>query len=114
MSILSSFAARLRLAPAASSEAAPPVSVPAGAEGDVEKKVGGAPAATSTPAAENISSENRARDESPSKLPSEDLQRGVRQVEAVTLAWSKWSLIAVFLKYVSPMFIVALPEMMAW
>ena len=30
--------------------------------------------------------------------PSEDLQRGVQNVEAVTLAWSKASLISVFLK----------------
>jgi hypothetical protein len=34
------------------------------------------------------------------KHPHENLQRGVQQVEAVTIAWSKWSLIAVFLKYV--------------
>lgn len=30
--------------------------------------------------------------------PNEDAQRGVRQVEAVTLTWSKWSLIAIFIK----------------
>lgn len=30
----------------------------------------------------------------------EDAQRGVRQVEAVTLTWSKWSLIALFIKFV--------------
>ena len=30
-------------------------------------------------------------------LPSEDAQRGVQQVEAVTLTWSKPSLIAVFI-----------------
>lgn len=34
------------------------------------------------------------------ELPSEDLQRGVQKVEAVALAWTKKSLIAVFLKYV--------------
>lgn len=34
------------------------------------------------------------------ELPGEDLQRGVQDVEAVTLSWSKASLIAVFLKYV--------------
>ena len=38
-------------------------------------------------------------DESRPELPSENLQRGVQHVEAVTLAWSKASLIAVFLKY---------------
>lgn len=30
----------------------------------------------------------------------EDAQRGVRQVEAVTLSWSKWSLVAIFIKFV--------------
>lgn len=37
--------------------------------------------------------------EAPEKdiLPSEDAQRGVQQVEAVTLTWSKPSLIAVFI-----------------
>lgn len=34
------------------------------------------------------------------ELPGEDLQRGVQDVEAVTLSWSKASLIAVFIKYV--------------
>lgn len=34
------------------------------------------------------------------ELPGEDLQRGVQDVEAVTLSWSKASLIAVFAKYV--------------
>lgn len=34
------------------------------------------------------------------ELPSEELQRGVQNVEAVTLAWSKKTLVAVFLKYV--------------
>lgn len=32
--------------------------------------------------------------------PDEDLQRGVQQVEAVTLSWSKTTLILVFLKSV--------------
>jgi hypothetical protein len=31
--------------------------------------------------------------------PDEDAQRGVRMVEAVTLTWSKRSLIAIFIKY---------------
>lgn len=34
------------------------------------------------------------------ELPGEDLQRGVQDVEAVTLSWSKASLVAVFAKYV--------------
>lgn len=38
--------------------------------------------------------------ESQTELPDEDLQRGVQDVEAVTLNWSKGSLIAVFIKYV--------------
>jgi hypothetical protein len=36
--------------------------------------------------------------DSQSEFPDEDLQRGVQAVEAVTLNWSKASLIAVFLK----------------
>jgi len=38
--------------------------------------------------------------ESPAEAPSQDLQRGVQDVEGVTLAWSKTALILVFLKYV--------------
>lgn len=34
------------------------------------------------------------------ELPSEELQRGVQDVEAVTITWSKTTLVAVFLKYV--------------
>lgn len=40
-------------------------------------------------------------DESGSHLPDQDLQRGVQDVEAVTLTWSKRSLIIVFFKYVT-------------
>jgi hypothetical protein len=32
------------------------------------------------------------------EIPAEDAQRGVHEVEAVTLTWSKASLIAVFIK----------------
>ena len=39
-------------------------------------------------------------EESQTERPNDDLQRGVEQVEAVTLSWSKASLIFVFLKYV--------------
>ena len=43
-----------------------------------------------------------ADDEKPEpELPSEDAQQGVHDVEAVTLSWSRGTLIAVFLKYVS-------------
>jgi len=38
---------------------------------------------------------------SPADRPSQDAQRGVQEVEAVTLTWSKTTLIAVFLKYAS-------------
>jgi len=37
-------------------------------------------------------------DVSPSNRPSEDVQRGVQEVEAVTLTWSRNTLIAVFFK----------------
>lgn len=38
-----------------------------------------------------------ASDENP-EAPTEDTQRGVRDVEAITLSWSKTMLIAVFVK----------------
>jgi hypothetical protein len=38
-----------------------------------------------------------ASDENP-EVPAEDTQRGVRDVEAITLSWSKTMLIAVFVK----------------
>lgn len=38
-------------------------------------------------------------DEPPSELPSEDVQGGVQNIEAVTLTWSKKSLVAVFILY---------------
>jgi hypothetical protein len=41
-------------------------------------------------------------DSADSDRPGEDLQRGVQEVEAVTLAWSKATLIGVFFKYVVP------------
>lgn len=37
-------------------------------------------------------------DEAPADVPGEDLQRGVQQVEAVTLSWSRRALIFVFVK----------------
>lgn len=39
-------------------------------------------------------------DEPQLELPSKDLQRGVQDVEAVTLTWTKSALVAVFLKYI--------------
>ncbi|QKX63700.1 uncharacterized protein TRUGW13939_10871 [Talaromyces rugulosus] len=41
-------------------------------------------------------SANKIDEESRAELPSQDLQRGIQDVEAVTLSWSKASLIAVF------------------
>lgn len=41
------------------------------------------------------------KDGAPEVLPTEAAQRGVRDVESITLTWSKWTLCAVFLKYVS-------------
>lgn len=35
------------------------------------------------------------------QLPTQDAQRGVHDVEAVTLTWTKTTLVAVFLKYVA-------------
>lgn len=51
------------------------------------------------PATDDTTADN-SNGEKQSELPSEDLQRGVRNVEAVTLTWSKTTLVAVFLKYV--------------
>ena len=34
-------------------------------------------------------------------LPDEDAQRGVRMAEAITLTWTKQSLIFVFIKYIA-------------
>lgn len=39
-------------------------------------------------------------DDSKQELPAEDAQQGVKDFEAVTLTWSKATLIAVFLKYI--------------
>jgi hypothetical protein len=38
------------------------------------------------------------------KTPTPNTQHGVQDVEAVTLSWSKGTLIAVFIKYVSHFF----------
>lgn len=35
------------------------------------------------------------------ETPPEELQRGVQDIEAMTQTWSKWALIAVFIKYYS-------------
>jgi hypothetical protein len=39
----------------------------------------------------------------PDEAPDYDAQRGIQKIEATTLAWSKWSLAALLIKYaVSP------------
>lgn len=43
-------------------------------------------------------SANKVEEEPNPELPGEDLQRGVQDVEAVTLSWSRASLIWVFAK----------------
>lgn len=45
---------------------------------------------------------NQSADEQGSGIPpiSEDLQQGVRDVAAITRTWSRWTLAAVFMKYV--------------
>lgn len=48
----------------------------------------------------NVESGPASKEAAESQLPSENLQRGVHDVEAVTLSWSKASLIAVFIKCV--------------
>ncbi|QGA21167.1 hypothetical protein EYB26_008877 [Talaromyces marneffei] len=45
----------------------------------------------------NVESGPASKEAAESQLPSENLQRGVHDVEAVTLSWSKASLIAVFI-----------------
>lgn len=49
--------------------------------------------------ATNDTTARNSNDEPQPELPSEELQRGVQNVEAVTLTWSKTTLVAVFLKY---------------
>lgn len=36
----------------------------------------------------------------PDETPDYDAQRGVQKIEATTLAWGKWSLVALLVKYV--------------
>jgi hypothetical protein len=65
-----------------------------------------------TPAAVNIQGEKSEKDaatddaaavndggESPVEHPAEGMQRGVQEVEAVTMSWTKMTLFAVFFKY---------------
>lgn len=52
-------------------------------------------------------------DETQPDAPTEEAQRGVQNVEAVTLTWSKKSLIAVFIKCV-PQFNHVCPLLTCW
>lgn len=36
----------------------------------------------------------------PDETPDYDAQRGIQEIEATTLAWNKWSLAALLIKYV--------------
>lgn len=38
------------------------------------------------------------------EVPTEDVQQGVKEVEAVTLSWTRTMLIAVFVKYALPFY----------
>lgn len=38
----------------------------------------------------------------PDELPDYDAQRGVQKIEATTLAWGRWSLVALLVKCVKP------------
>ncbi len=63
-----------------------------------------APAPADQPAGEKTEKEiavDEAAVSSDPDHPDDDLQRGVQQVEAVTLSWSKATLIGVFIKYVA-------------
>lgn len=51
-------------------------------------------------AASTLDGPNDKDEQKASDLPTEDAQRGVRTVEAITLTWTKGSLICVFIKYV--------------
>ncbi len=51
------------------------------------------------PATDHTTASNGDEEPQP-EHPNEDIQRGVQDVEAVTLTWSKTTLVAVFLKYV--------------
>lgn len=37
----------------------------------------------------------------PEETPDYDAQRGIQKIEATTLAWGKWSLVALLVKYVT-------------
>lgn len=37
----------------------------------------------------------------PEETPDYDAQRGIQKIEATTLAWSKWSLVALLVKFVT-------------
>jgi hypothetical protein len=89
MAVLSNFLTVFRRTPAGGA-AAPPV-VPGTEEEKKEASVDNA--------AVDNAAVLHAGDKPESERPGEDLQRGVQHVEAVTLTWSKASLIAVFLKY---------------
>jgi hypothetical protein len=52
-----------------------------------------------TSSAEGQSTINRDAEAPAAERPTEDAQRGVQNVEAVTLTWSKKALVGIFIKY---------------
>lgn len=58
------------------------------------------PDMTKTPTAKDKEAEAGNDSSSDEATPSEDVQGGVQKIQAVTLVWSKWSLIAVLCLYV--------------
>lgn len=67
---------------------------------DEEKKKDPATATATDEAADDATASNSNDSSPPAELPDENVQYGVQDVEAVTLTWSKRSLIFVFAKYV--------------
>lgn len=64
-----------------------------------------------TPNDAEIAATDNANDKPELERPTEDAQRGVQNVEAVTLTWSKRSLVLVFILYFSPcLFGLSLPD----
>lgn len=85
MALLSSVKAALRRPPAEEQPSTTAVNI----QGEKSEK----DAATDDAAALNYGGE------SPAKHPAEGMQRGVQEVEAVTMSWTKMTLFAVFFKY---------------
>lgn len=86
MGLVSKFAAVIRPTPTPIHDTGPAAAMSLAEESKTPQGADGALAASD-------------KDEPQAELPSDDAQHGVQQVEALTLAWSKGALIAVFAKY---------------